>query len=159
MPPRFDAVKPGASDCVFCAIGRGDLAAQVVWRDDAVIAFLDRAPLMAGHVLVAPRAHVPTLDDLPADLVAPVFDAVRRVSIALQRGLGADGSFAAVNTRVSQSVPHLHVHVVPRRQKDGFFSPRVMWRRHAYASDDEARDVAAKVRAAMPTDGEADRAV
>ena len=141
------------SDCVFCAIARGELAAHLVHGSERVIAFLDRAPLMPGHVLVAPRAHVDTLDDLPADLVGPFFDTVRRISIALQRGLGADGSFTAVNTRVSQSVPHLHAHVLPRRQKDGFFSPRVMWRRHAYASDDEAREIAAKIGAALAEGG------
>jgi histidine triad (HIT) family protein len=138
-----------ASDCVFCAIARGEVAARIVHQDEQVVAFLDRAPLIAGHTLVAPRRHVETLDDLPSDLVAPLFETVRRVSVALQRGLAMDGSFVAVNTRVSQSVPHLHAHVVPRRQKDGFFSPRVMWRRHRYESDDEALEIAAKIRAAL----------
>lgn len=135
--------------CVFCQIIRDELPAHVVHRDLAVVAFLDRSPLVPGHVLVAPRAHVPTLDDLPADLVAPVFDLVRRVSVALQAALGAEGSFVAVNTRVSQSVAHLHAHVVPRRQNDGFFSPRVLWKRQAYASNDEAAKTAELLRSAL----------
>lgn len=138
-----------SATCVFCQIVAEQVPAHLVHRDDGVIAFLDRSPLVPGHVLVAPRAHVPTLDDLPADQMAPVFELVRRVSVAIQGALGADGSFVAVNTRVSQSVAHLHVHVVPRRQKDGFFSPRMLWKRQAYASDDHAAKTAAMLRSAL----------
>jgi len=99
----------------------------MVFEASAVVAFLDHRPLFPGHCLVVPREHVETLGDLPARLTAPLFDAVALLSRAVEPGLGADGSFVAVNNRVSQSVPHLHVHVVPRRRGDGlrgFFWPR-----------------------------------
>jgi histidine triad (HIT) family protein len=135
------------SACAFCRIASGELPSNVVYRAEQVVAFLDRAPLFLGHTLVAPVAHVATLDDLPPDLTAPLFDVVRRASIAVQRALGADGSFVAVNTRVSQSVPHLHAHVVPRTEGDGLFSPRPVWRRRSYDSDAEAAEYAARIRA------------
>ena len=134
--------------CVFCGIAAGELPANIVHRDGQVIAFLDRNPLFLGHTLVMPVAHVETLDDLAPEQVGPLFEVVRRTSIAVQAACGADGSFVAANTRVSQSVAHVHVHVVPRRSGDGFFSPRPVWRRQAYASDAEAVEYAGKIRAA-----------
>jgi len=136
--------------CVFCAVAAGELAANIVHRDDQVIAFLDRAPLFLGHTLVMPIAHIETLDDLEPEQVGPLFDVVRRTSIAVQAACAADGSFVATNTRVSQSVAHVHVHVVPRKTGDGFFSPRPIWRRQAYSGDAEAAEYAAKIRAAYP---------
>lgn len=136
--------------CVFCGIAAGGLASNIVHRDEQVIAFLDRSPLFLGHTLVMPIAHVETLDDLAPQQVGPLFDVVRRTSIAVQAACGADGSFVATNTRVSQSVAHVHVHVVPRKAGDGFFSPRPIWRRQAYASDAEAAEYAAKIRKAFP---------
>jgi histidine triad (HIT) family protein len=135
--------------CIFCRVASGDLPGNIVHRDDRVVAFLDRSPLFLGHTLVVPIAHVATLDDLEPDLVGPLFEVVRRTSIAVQRALGADGSFVATNTRVSQSVPHVHVHVVPRNEGDGFFSPRPIWKRQSYGSDAEAADYAARLRAAF----------
>jgi histidine triad (HIT) family protein len=120
-----------------------------VYRDDDVIAFLDRAPLLHGHVLVMPTQHVETLDDLPDGLLAPVFGAVRRTSIAVQKALRAEGSFVATNTRVSQSVPHLHVHVVPRNKGDGLFSTRLVWQRKKYETDAEMAEIATKIRTAF----------
>ena len=134
--------------CVFCGIAAGELAANIVYRDQQVIAFLDRSPLFLGHTLVMPIAHIETLDDLAPEQVGPLFEVVRRTSIAVQAACAADGSFVAVNTRMSQSVPHVHVHVVPRTQGDGLFSPRPIWRRQAYASDAQAADYAAKIKAA-----------
>jgi histidine triad (HIT) family protein len=134
--------------CVFCQIAKGEVPGQVVHRDEDVIALLDRAPLLPGHVLVMPRRHVETLDDLPEDLLAPLFAAVRRTSIAVQKALRAEGSFVATNTRVSQSVPHLHVHVVPRNKGDGLFSTRLIWQRKKYESDTQAAEIATKIRAA-----------
>ncbi len=136
------------TDCVFCGIAAGKVAANIVHRDDQVIAFLDRSPLFLGHTLVMPIAHIGTLDDLEPGQVGPLFDVVRRTSIAVQLACGADGSFVAANTRVSQSVAHVHVHVVPRKTGDGFFSPRPIWRRQAYSGDAEAAEYAAKIRAA-----------
>jgi histidine triad (HIT) family protein len=123
------------TECVFCGVVAGEVPAEVVWRDDSTIAFLDRSPVFKGHVLVVPRAHIVTLPDLPEADVASFFSAVRRVAGAVPRALGADGTFVAINNVVSQSVPHLHAHVVPRRRKDGlrgFFWPRV---RYADESD------------------------
>ena len=134
--------------CTFCQIANGELPAQIVHRDDDVIAFLDRAPLAHGHVLVMPMAHIETLDDLPDALLAPVFGAVRRTSIAVQKALSAQGSFVATNTRISQSVPHLHIHVVPRNKGDGLFSTRLIWQRKKYETDSEMAEIATKIRAA-----------
>jgi len=132
--------------CTFCQIANGEIPAHFVHRDQDVVAFLDRAPLLPGHVLVMPAEHVETLDDLPDKLLAPVLGAVRRTSIAVQKALSAEGSFVATNTRVSQSVPHLHVHVVPRNKGDGLFSTRLIWQRKKYENDSEMADLAAKIR-------------
>jgi histidine triad (HIT) family protein len=134
--------------CVFCQLAKGELPAHIVHRGDDVIAFLDRAPLAPGHVLVMPREHVETLDELPDRLIGPLFGAVRRCSVAVQRALNAQGSFVATNTRVSQSVPHVHIHVVPRNKGDGLFSTRLIWQRHKYRSDGEMADIATKIKTA-----------
>jgi histidine triad (HIT) family protein len=132
---------------VFCAIAAGDVPASMVLRDDDVAAFLDARPVFKGHVLIVPRAHVPTLSDMPAADLGTLFTAVQRIARAVETGLGADGTFVAINNKVSQSVPHLHVHVVPRKKKDGlrgFFWPRV-----SYADDAEREAFAARIRAAL----------
>lgn len=134
--------------CAFCAIVRGEADAHFVHSDDRIIAFLDHAPLLKGHVLVATRAHVETLDDLPAELVEPLFAVVQRVSRAFPRVLGSDGSYTGINTRVSQSVPHVHVHVVPRTQGDGLFRAGMVWMRKRYA-EGEAAQLAARLTEAI----------
>jgi histidine triad (HIT) family protein len=139
---------PRRAACAFCEIVSGEAEGHIVHQDDDVIAFLDRAPLIKGHVVVAPRAHVETLDDLSGDLIAPLFAAVQRVSRALQHSLGADGSLTLANTRVSQSVPHVHVHVVPRRRGDGLFRAGMVWVRTRYG-DGEAAQLAARLREAI----------
>jgi len=113
--------------CKFCQIAAHDLASYVVLEDAVSVAFLDNRPLFPGHTLLVPKQHYETLDDLPADLIAPFFTNVQLLARAVERGMQAEGSFVAINNRVSQSVPHLHVHIVPRRKKDGlrgFFWPR-----------------------------------
>lgn len=137
-----------SASCIFCRIAAGELPGDIIHRDERVIAFLDRSPLFLGHTLVVPRVHVDTLDDLSPDIVGPLFEVARRMSIAVQRALNADGSFVAVNTRVSQSVPHVHVHVVPRTKGDGFFSPRPLWKRRSYTDEAEAAAYAARIRTA-----------
>ncbi|MBT2382877.1 HIT family protein [Streptomyces sp. ISL-11] len=134
-------------NCVFCAIAAGESAGHRVFADDAAVAFLDVRPLFPGHVLVVPRRHAETLTDLPAAEVGPFFTRVRWITGAVERGMGATGSFVAANNRVSQSVPHFHVHVVPRNHKDGLRG--FFWPRGRYASDEEAAEVAARVRAAL----------
>jgi histidine triad (HIT) family protein len=115
---------------VVCQIASGELDAAVVLRDDQVVAFLDHRPVFKGHVLVAPMRHVDTLVDLPTDLMVPVMTAAQKVARAVVEALGAQGSFVAINNVVSQSIPHLHVHVVPRTKGDGlrgFFWPRTTY--------------------------------
>jgi histidine triad (HIT) family protein len=129
---------------VFCDIVAGTTPAQVVFRDEVAIAFLDARPVFKGHVLVLPLAHYVTLADLPADLVGPLFTRVQRVSAAMPEALGAQGSFVAENNIVSQSVPHLHVHVVPRTKGDGLRG--FFWPRGKYADDAEAADYARRLR-------------
>jgi len=138
----------GTPSCVFCAIVAGDLSAHVVAETEHTVAFLDQRPLFPGHTLVVPRAHVETLRDLEGALRDDLFAQVQLVAAAVQDGLGADGTFVAANNVVSQSVPHLHVHVVPRRFKDGLRG--FFWPRTKYADDEEATAVAASVRSAMP---------
>ena len=135
------------AECIFCAIARGEAKASVVYEDPDTLAFLDSRPLFPGHVLVVPRAHVASLLELPLDQAPALLGAAQKVARALEAGLGCQGSFVAINNKVSQSVPHLHVHVVPRRRKDGLKG--FFWPRHPYGSDEERREVAAKLRAAL----------
>jgi histidine triad (HIT) family protein len=135
------------AECLFCTVIDGTQPSDVVLDDEVAVAFLDHRPVFKGHVLVVPRSHVVTLADLPADLVGPFFARVQRVAVAVQAALAADGSFVAMNNVVSQSVAHLHVHVVPRRRKDGlrgFFWPRVK-----YDSAEEMAMVAEAIRALL----------
>jgi histidine triad (HIT) family protein len=133
--------------CIFCAIVAGQAPAHRVLEDDVCIAFLDVRPLFPGHTLVIPRVHRETLRDVLREELEPLMASAQRVSRALDAALGAQGTFVALNDRVSQSVPHIHVHVVPRRKGDGLRG--FFWPRHKYASDDEAAAVAAKLRAAI----------
>jgi len=139
------------SDCVFCDIASGKVRAEIVLADETAVAFLDRRPLFKGHVLVIPRDHFETLADLPAVLVGPLFTRVQRVSTALPAALGAQGSFVALNNVVSQSVPHLHVHVVPRTRGDGLRG--FFWPRQKYTDDAEAAAYAQRIRDALAVRG------
>ena len=114
---------------------------------ERTLGFLDRRPLFPGHVLLIPRGHHETMADASPDLIAALFADARRLAVAVEHGLGADGSFVAVNNRVSQSVPHLHVHVVPRRRKDGLRG--FFWPRNAYRDDAHADEVCATLRQAL----------
>ena len=133
--------------CPFCTIADGTLPAARIHDGERCVAFLDSRPLFKGHVLVVPRAHWATLADAPAADVAAVFDLARRLADAVERGLGADGSFVAVNNRVSQSVPHLHVHVVPRRNGDGLRG--FFWPRQRYDDDDEVESYRLRIADAL----------
>ncbi|MCH1867128.1 HIT family protein [Nocardioides sp. CFH 31398] len=132
--------------CVFCAIATGDADAEVVLDEPAYVGFLDTRPLFPGHVLVVPREHVDTLPDLPAELRDGFLEAVQRVCRAVVAGLGAQGSFVAMNNVVSQSVPHLHCHVAPRTKGDGlrgFFWPRTTY------GEGEAAEVGDRLRSVL----------
>lgn len=132
---------------MFCAIAAGELPAELIEKTDDTLAFLDTRPLFPGHVLVVPREHHVTLADLPPHLLPALFGAAQRVCRAVEAALGAQGTFVAMNNKVSQSVPHLHVHVVPRTKGDGLKG--FFWPRHAYASDEERGAVAERIRAAL----------
>ena len=136
-----------APGCLFCEIVAGTRPAHVVLDEGEVTAFLDARPVFPGHCLLIPRDHYETLADLPDALLEPLFGAAQRLERALESGLEADGTFVAVNNRISQSVPHMHVHVVPRRRKDGLRG--FFWPRQKYAGDEEMAEVAAKIRAAL----------
>jgi histidine triad (HIT) family protein len=120
-----------AAHCAFCNIIRGEVSSDRVFEDDLSLAFLDHRPVFPGHCLLVPKLHIATLNDLPTELVGPLFTNARLLVLAVEQGLLAEGAFVAINNRVSQSVPHLHIHVVPRRKKDGlkgFFWPRQSYR-------------------------------
>lgn len=136
-----------AMTCLFCRIVAGDEPAHLVWGSSDTVAFLDFRPVFKGHVLIVVRPHIETLVDLPVDLLPPLFQATQRIAAAMTSALGAQGSFVAVNNVVSQSVPHLHVHVVPRTKGDGLRG--FFWPRTKYADDAEALEYADRLRTAL----------
>jgi histidine triad (HIT) family protein len=140
-------MKDDAEDCLFCGIVSGATPAEIVWRTADSIAFLDHRPLFPGHILLIPTRHVVTLADLPAAEVGPLFQVAQRLERAIETALGAEGTFIAINNVVSQSVLHLHVHVVPRRKGDGLKG--FFWPRRKYESDEHLREIATKIRAAL----------
>jgi histidine triad (HIT) family protein len=137
------------TDCPFCAIAEGAEAGHVVFEDEVSLAFLDNRPLFPGHSLLIPRRHLETLADVPDELIGPLFANARILSRAIPEAMGKPGSFVALNNVVSQSVPHLHIHVVPRMPKDGLRG--FFWPRSKYASEEEMQAVAATVRRAVET--------
>ena len=134
-------------DCRFCQIVAGDESAHLVFEDEVSLGFLDNRPLFPGHTLLVPRDHHETLADLPGDLIGTLFGNARRLSVAVPKAMDKPGSFVALNNVVSQSVPHLHVHVVPRKPKDGLRG--FFWPRTKYSSEEEMRRVAKRVRDAV----------
>ena len=142
------------ADCLFCRIAAGEVPAHTVLQDDRFVAFLDHRPVFKGHTLLAPRRHVDTLPDLPAALRDPFLAAGQRLATAMVAGLGAQGSFVAVNNTVSQSVPHLHLHVVPRTKGDGLRG--FFWPRTKYTSQEEMAEYAARLAAALPENPDVD---
>ncbi len=143
--------EPRAVDaCAFCPIVAGEAPAQVVLDDECCLAFLDVRPLFPGHTLVVPRTHHETLADLPPELVGPLFGRVRRLARAVEEGLGAGGSFVACNNRVSQSVAHVHVHVVPRTRGDGLRG--FFWPRRGYDDEAHREQVAERLRRALASE-------
>jgi histidine triad (HIT) family protein len=133
--------------CLFCEIASGRVSAPIVYDDDLSLAFLDHRPLFPGHVLLIPKSHIETLPDLPSAALQPLFANAQLLCRAVEEALGAQGTFVAVNNRISQSVPHLHIHIVPRRQKDGLRG--FFWPRTKYRDTDDVESVRAAVRDAM----------
>lgn len=136
-----------AKPCVFCSIVAGESPAYVVFADDVAVGFLDVRPLFPGHVLVVPRPHVELLPDLPTEMVGPFFERVQAIAAAVPIACGAQGTFVAMNNKVSQSVPHLHAHVVPRTKGDGLKG--FFWPRTHYDHDEHAATTAAAIAAAL----------
>ena len=133
--------------CLFCGIVSGEVSASIVFEDDLTVAFLDHRPLFPGHCLLVPKKHLETLGDLPVELVGPLFTNVQLLARAVESALEAEGSFVAMNNRISQSVPHLHVHIVPRKKKDGLKG--FFWPRTKYKSDEEMEEVKKKITTAL----------
>lgn len=134
-------------DCIFCQIASGQVQTAMVFADEVSVAFLDRRPLFPGHTLLIPRAHHETLMDLPPDLVGVLFQRARLLAQAIEQALGAEGIFVGINNRISQSVPHLHLHIVPRHKGDGLKG--FFWPRHQYESDAAMTQTAERIRQAM----------
>jgi histidine triad (HIT) family protein len=141
--PANGAVMP----CLFCGIVNGEVSASVVFQDDISLAFLDHRPLFPGHCLLVPKSHFETLNDLPPELVGPFFKNMQLLARAVELALEAEGSFVAMNNRISQSVPHFHVHIVPRRKKDGLKG--FFWPRNKYQSDEQIVFVQKSIQAAI----------
>ena len=137
-------MEPG---CIFCQVVSEEMAATIVFADNLSLAFLDHRPLFPGHCLLIPRNHYETLSDLPAELVGPFFENAQLLVRAVEFALSAEGSFVAMNNRVSQSVPHLHVHIVPRRKKDGLKG--FFWPRNKYQSNAEMEEVQKAIQSAI----------
>ncbi len=133
--------------CLFCRIVAGEVPAQLVFEDEISLAFLDHRPVFPGHCLLIPKSHYETLTDLPDSLVGPFFINVQVISRAVEVAMEAHGTFVAMNNRVSQSVPHLHTHVVPRRRKDGLKG--FFWPRHPYQNQTEIDAIQFAIRTAI----------
>jgi len=134
--------------CLFCGIVNGEVGASMVFEDEISIAFLDHRPLFHGHCLLVPREHFETLTDLPAELIGPFFKNAQLLARAVESALEAEGSFVAMNNRVSQSVPHLHVHIVPRRRKDGLKG--FFWPRNKYVDEAQMLAVTKAIQRQLP---------
>jgi histidine triad (HIT) family protein len=138
---------PNSPTCLFCKITLGEVAARLVFEDEISLAFLDHRPVFPGHCLLIPKAHFETLTDLPTNLVGPFFRNAQLLSRAVESAMEAHGTFVAMNNRVSQSVPHLHTHIVPRRRKDGLKG--FFWPRYPYKSEDETDRIQSLIRDAV----------
>ena len=147
MPDGPVSEPPNSQTCVFCRINRGEENAAIVCEDSLSLAFLDRRPLFPGHCLLVPKAHYGTLAALPASLVGPLFQNAQLLERAIEGGLAADGTFVAINNGVSQSVPHLHIHLVPRHFKDGLKG--FFWPRQRYQDEAAMRQVQETLREAL----------
>lgn len=131
--------------CPFCAIANGTANSFTVYRDSVSVAFLDYRPLALGHVLLIPIAHIPKLDEVPDQVMSELAVRVKHIAAAVTGAMAADGSFIALNDRVSQSVLHVHFHIVPREQGDGLFAHRMIWKRVAYQDEAQKRDIAERI--------------
>jgi histidine triad (HIT) family protein len=135
------------ASCLFCQVVNGEVLARLVFEDEISLAFLDHRPVFPGHCLLIPKTHYETLTDLPEGLIGPFFKRAQLLARAVESAMAAHGTFVAMNNRVSQSVPHLHVHIVPRRRKDGLKG--FFWPRYPYPADEAADAVQLSIRNAL----------
>lgn len=147
--PRANQGSAEQKHCVFCDIAQGKAKALIVFEDDTHIVFLDRRPLNHGHCLVVPKKHFHTTNDIDASAFANLMLLSRQIVSAVELAMDADGSFLAINNVISQSVPHLHVHAVPRFEKDSLFSHNLAWHRKPYRDDQQMQEVAQSIRSAL----------
>lgn len=148
---EIESENTAAKACLFCRIVNGEVEAKIVYSDDLVSVFLDYRPLFLGHCLVVPQEHIEVLTDLPETMIGPFFSRLQLIAQAVENAMNAEGTFVAMNNRVSQSVPHLHVHVVPRRRKDGLKG--FFWPRTKYQSDEEMEEVRTAIKDAVDKSG------
>lgn len=148
---EVESENTAAKACLFCRIVNGEVEAKIVYSDDLVSVFLDYRPLFLGHCLVVPQEHMEVLTDLPETMIGPFFSRLQLIAQAVENAMNAEGTFVAMNNRVSQSVPHLHVHVVPRRRKDGLKG--FFWPRTKYQSDEEMEEVRTAIKDAVDKSG------
>jgi histidine triad (HIT) family protein len=135
--------------CIFCTIIHGESKGYTVFEDEISVAFLDYRPLVHGHVLLTPKTHYETLIDLPKDLVGPLFANVQLLARVIEKSLAAGGTFVGINNRISQSVPHLHIHIVPRRKDDKLFTQDFSWRRQPYTDEEALLQMQETIQAAV----------
>jgi histidine triad (HIT) family protein len=135
--------------CIFCKIIHGESKGYTVFEDEISVAFLDYRPLVHGHVLLTPKTHYETLIDLPKDLVGPLFANVQLLARVIEKSLAAGGTFVGMNNRISQSVPHLHIHIVPRRKDDKLFTQDFSWRRQPYTDEEALLQMQETIKAAV----------
>jgi histidine triad (HIT) family protein len=140
-------VNPRSAECRFCQIVAGETEARIVFEDAISMAFLDSRPLFPGHCLLVPKGHYQTLTDLPSDLIGPLFSNTRHLACVVEDALAAQGTFVAMNNVVSQSIPHFHIHIVPRRHKDGLRG--FFWPRRRYESEAEEKAVQNALRSRL----------
>src|SRR5512143_1223129 len=148
-PKKAAGAAKQAVACAFCRIIGGTEKSFTVFRDEAAMAFLDYRPLAIGHILLVPITHYAVLDDVPDRVMEALAVRAKRLSRAVMEAMAAEGSFIALNNVVSQAVPHVHTHIVPRRKGDGLFGAGYIWKRVAYKSDNEREEVASRIRAAL----------
>jgi len=144
---QLDLLGGEVEQCLFCKIAKGAIPSLGVFEDGISFAFLDNKPLFPGHCLLVPKAHISALQDMSADILAPLLGNVQLMSTAIEAAMKAEGSFVGINNRVSQSIPHLHIHIVPRNRGDGLKG--FFWPRTKYSDEKAARDVQQAIRAAV----------
>ena len=146
---KTDIFELNKGKCIFCDIIKGKSESHMVFEDEISCVFLDHRPLLSGHCLLVTRQHYETLLNIPPEISGPLFSNTQLLARAVEQGLDAHGSFTGINTKISQSVPHFHIHIVPRWKKDGLFSHKIIWKRQPYKDEETIIDVQSKIKEAI----------